>query len=78
MSFTLYFGRGVLDGNFAIADFVFFFALLTQVRSRIWMFARFLSDFSRKMIFVEKLWDLFDDTHEIPGYDNGDNFVHGE
>ena len=42
----------------------------------IWEALSFYIQFSKEWVIIQKLWDFFDTTPEIQGYDTGAEFTH--
>ena len=64
----------ILDGTFTLSFFIGLFWIITLLESTIIQSISFLRNFSNDFTKIEKLWDFFDHTPEMKGYDIWDNF----
>ncbi|MDD3646626.1 MAG: ABC transporter ATP-binding protein [Candidatus Gracilibacteria bacterium] len=71
-----YLGNGVFDGKIKISILVGLTGTLIIMQKSISEFISFYVEFTKQFVNVEKLWDFFDTTPEIKGYDIGKTFTH--
>ncbi|MCH2188912.1 ABC transporter ATP-binding protein/permease [Candidatus Gracilibacteria bacterium] len=70
------FGKEVLHGNMELSELVGITGILIVIQGILINFITFYVDFTKSFVDIRKLWDFFDSTPEIQGYDTGSEFVH--
>ncbi|MFK7780441.1 MAG: ABC transporter ATP-binding protein [Candidatus Gracilibacteria bacterium] len=67
-------GIGVIKGTYNFSDFIAIITILTILDSNVREAVDFYKNFTKEYVRVEKLYELFDNTPKIQGYDSGKKF----
>lgn len=73
-AFTFLYSKYVLSWEMLLSEFVGITSIFLVINSSILNFTAFYIDLTKDFIDIEKLWDFFENTPEISGYDTGKNF----
>ncbi|MDD3793744.1 MAG: ABC transporter ATP-binding protein [Candidatus Gracilibacteria bacterium] len=73
-AFISVFGKSVISGEMSISQFVGITSIFLVINSAIFNFIVFYIDLTKEFIDIEKLWDFFENTPILEGYDIGKNF----
>ncbi|MDD3145614.1 MAG: ABC transporter ATP-binding protein, partial [Candidatus Gracilibacteria bacterium] len=72
--FISVFGKIVISGDMSISQFVGITSIFLVINSAIFNFIVFYTNLTKEFIDIEKLWDFFENTPILEGYDTGKNF----
>ncbi|NVP17661.1 ABC transporter ATP-binding protein/permease [Candidatus Gracilibacteria bacterium] len=72
--FVSFFGRFVVSGDMTLSQFVGITSIFLVINSAISNFIVFYLNLTKEFIDIEKLWDFFENTSTLQGYDEGKKF----
>ena len=73
-AFFYIWGNKVLEGNLTISAFVWISGILILMHRSIVSAIGFLHDLTKDFTDIKKMWDFFDNTPDIEGYETGNDF----
>ncbi|MDD2907123.1 MAG: ABC transporter ATP-binding protein [Candidatus Gracilibacteria bacterium] len=74
--FVSFFGRFVISGEMTLSQFVGITSIFLVINSAIGNFIVFYLNLTKEFIDIEKLWDFFENTPKLQGYDEGNEFIY--
>lgn len=72
--FVFIYSKYVMNWEMLLSEFVGITSIFLVINSSILNFTAFYIDLTKDFIDIEKLWDFFENTPEIIGYETGKNF----
>lgn len=76
VSFLYYISWYIFEWNISIASFVGLFWVMTLLEQTIMRFVDFFKNFTKDFVTIQHLWDFFDTTDVLDGYDTWKKFLH--